>query len=494
MSDRPPTLADLRVKLCYICRDEERDVTTPPRAWVHPCNCTLVAHESCLLEWIKSSEGTGRESSARQCPQCKTHYEVESNNPAVLKFLRAIDKTVARADIGFYLAGIYFVVRAVYRAHINYGAWALRKYVGDEMFELLLGDDRSQWPLIAKLNVVLIPAGLILSRLGLNYTISALLATWPTFAFLPSANWDDAEPMPALLNLTPGAGAAPRALPWPPSPLIFGFVLLPITRRLYNHYFTRFSRWVLDLGPAPPRPRNNPGIRGFLQRFLDDMERAADVRAEAANGNGNGNGGGDGNNNNNNENANRGGGLNPDERVVALDMRRAGSIIGGALLVPLISNIMGSLLYRLAKSKNFALLKRFLAVRPKWTGFLSPPPLRRYTAHDIWRRASRSVLEDGADAGKTFKFVLRAVWGDIRRLDECDPVWWRNSLGLGIFVVAKDFLQLLHLWLSQRELATRRVKSRDFSGVDPRELDLLPSVQTTTGTRQRPSLPMPGSF
>ncbi|KAJ6554527.1 hypothetical protein B0H19DRAFT_1153938 [Mycena capillaripes] len=471
MSDRPPTLADLRVKLCYICRDEDSDATSSPKGWVHPCNCTLVAHESCLLEWIKSSEGTGRESSARRCPQCKTAYEVESKNPVVLRFMRAVDKTLASADIAFYVAGIYFVVRSIYRVHLNYGAWALRKYVGDEMFDLLLTDDRSKWPLIAKFNLVLIPAGLILSRVGLNYTISALLATWPTFAFLPSSAdlWDDsAEP---IINLGPRS-----ALPWPPSPLVFGFVLLPICRRIYNHYFSRFSRWVLDLQPPPPRPRSNPGIRGFLQRFLDDMERAADVRAaaqaQAANAGNNANANGDAAANPNNE-----------ERVVSVDIRRAGSVVGGALLVPVISSVMGNLLLRL--SKHFDLLKRFLAVRP-WKGFLPPPPLRRYTAKDVWRR-----LAEPEDASQTLKFVLRAVWGDIRKLDECDPVWWRNSVGLGLFVVAKDFLQLLHLWLSKRELATRRVKSRDFSGVDPRELDLLPTAPSST---QRPGTTSSGSF
>ncbi|KAJ7042900.1 hypothetical protein C8F04DRAFT_56381 [Mycena alexandri] len=475
MSDRPPTLADLRVKLCYICREEENDATVPPIAWVHPCSCTLVAHESCLLEWIKSSEGTGRESSARQCPQCKTQYEVESKNPAVLKFLRSIDKNLARADLGFYLAGFYFVIRALYRAHIGYGAWALRKYIGDEMFELLLTDDRSNWPLVAKFNVVLIPAGLVLSRLGLNYTISAILATWPTFAFLPPTVDDSAaEP---LIDF--GFDKTRPMLPWPPSPLIFGFVLLPICRRIYYHYFTKFSRWVLDLQPAPPRPRATPGIRGWLQRFLDDMERAADAREQAG-----------GNNNANNHNNNAGNAVpddgnvnaNPDgpDRVVAVDMRRAGGVVGGALLVPLIASTMGNLLHRL--SKHFDLLRRFLAVRPAWKGFLPPPPLRRYTVKEIWQKASAAEPEQ---VGKTLKFVLRAVWGDIRRLDECDPVWWRNSVGLGIFVVAKDFLQLLHLWLSQRELATRRVKSRDFSGVDPAELDLLP-------TPKRGALP--GSF
>ncbi|KAJ7938424.1 hypothetical protein B0H13DRAFT_1142023 [Mycena leptocephala] len=226
------------------------------------------------------SEGTGRESSARHCPQCKTQYEVESNNPVVLRFMRAVDKTLASADIGFYVAGVYFVIRAVYRAQISYGAWALRKYIGDEMFDLLLTDDRSTWPFIAKFNVVLIPAGLILSRLGLNYTISALLATWPTFAFLPTSDlWDESA---QALDLKPAA------LPWPPSPLVFGFVLLPLCRRLYNHYFSnsRAGCWTWGLHP---RDRGKSGVRGFFQRFLDDMERAADGRAAAVNGDNGGN-------------------------------------------------------------------------------------------------------------------------------------------------------------------------------------------------------------
>jgi hypothetical protein len=79
---------------------------------------------------------------------------------------------------------------------------------------------------------------------------------------------------------------------------------------------------------------------------------------------------------------------------------------------------MGNLLHRL--SKHFHLLKRFLGVRHAWKGFLPPPPLRRYTAKEIWQRASTAEPED---VGRTFKFVLRAVWGDIRKLDECDPVW-----------------------------------------------------------------------
>ncbi|KAJ7057992.1 hypothetical protein C8F01DRAFT_1149087 [Mycena amicta] len=392
--DRPPTLGR---------PPEEEKVDSPagpPRRFVHPSAC---------FEWIRSSEGTGREASARQCPQCKTTYEVESNNPMVLRFLRAVDKNLGGVDLGFYLVGFGFVIRAVYRAQISYGAWALRKYIGDEMFELLLTNERSSWPLVAKLNIVMIPASLILARLGYAHPLSAILATWPAFAFT--------YPTPSSTSTSqfqlrrPDEPTIPA--PWPPSPLIFGFVLLPICRRFYKYYFTRFSRWVLGI-PDYLRPT-------LLQRLLDNMERAA----EGARGDGNGNANANGNN----------AAEEPNREVISQSPAP-----------------MGRILHRLAQSTHFGLLP--------WPGFFPPPPLRRYSAREIWRRATGQL-----DA---VRFVLGAVWGDVRKLDDCDPVWWRK------FCWAKDFIQLFHLWLTQRELATRRVKNRDFSGVDLSELDLLP--------------------
>jgi hypothetical protein len=38
---------------------------------------------------------------------------------------------------------------------------------------------------------------------------------------------------------------------------------------------------------------------------------------------------------------------------------------------------------------------------------------------------------------------------------------------------AKDCIHLLHLYLTKRELESRRVKNRSFEGVDVRELDLI---------------------
>jgi hypothetical protein len=58
MSDVPPTVDDLRTKLCYICREEEdADAAAASAAWVHPCGaCMLVAHEDCLLQWMRGAQ------------------------------------------------------------------------------------------------------------------------------------------------------------------------------------------------------------------------------------------------------------------------------------------------------------------------------------------------------------------------------------------------------------------------------------------------------
>jgi hypothetical protein len=69
------------------------DPEDPPRPWTHPCNCTLIAHESCLLHWIQTSQqDSSRSANALKCPQCGATYELESDNPFVLRFLDAGNK------------------------------------------------------------------------------------------------------------------------------------------------------------------------------------------------------------------------------------------------------------------------------------------------------------------------------------------------------------------------------------------------------------------
>ncbi|TFY75349.1 hypothetical protein EWM64_g8663 [Hericium alpestre] len=88
---------------------------------------------------------------------------------------------------------------------------------------------------------------------------------------------------------------------------------------------------------------------------------------------------------------------------------------------------------------------------------------------------------DGAFYGPkidiTIRDALRRSWMGSRLWLESDPVWWRNLLGLGVFIVAKDCVKLLHLWLAKQELESRHVKNRSFAGVDVSGLDLINTLQ-----------------
>ena len=116
-----------QVKLCYICREEELHgarkfchvslhfrspehrflaLENPPRRWTHPCKCTLVAHEQCLLKWIQSAQASqGRAPNALKCPQCGMNYELESNNPLVLRVMEVGNKMIQKAGSLFIVFG-----------------------------------------------------------------------------------------------------------------------------------------------------------------------------------------------------------------------------------------------------------------------------------------------------------------------------------------------------------------------------------------------------
>jgi hypothetical protein len=110
-SQRVPTINDLRIKLCYICREEEAYGDPHVKRWVHPCSCTLIAHETCLLQWIKTAqESRGRSSNALKCPQCGAQYVLESHNPFILQVLNGANNALSRVGHVITLAGLGTVV------------------------------------------------------------------------------------------------------------------------------------------------------------------------------------------------------------------------------------------------------------------------------------------------------------------------------------------------------------------------------------------------
>ena len=119
------------------------------------------APESCLLHWIQSSqENQRRVEKAFKCPQCGADYEIESDNPPMLRFLNKLNKlltttgklataigmgtTVFTFGTGGFASSdlttctFTLTIRVVGNAGIyllctSYGAWATREFLGQEM-------------------------------------------------------------------------------------------------------------------------------------------------------------------------------------------------------------------------------------------------------------------------------------------------------------------------------------------------------------------------
>jgi hypothetical protein len=166
------------------------------------------------------------------------------------------------------------------------------------------------------------------------------------------------------------------------------------------------------------------------------------------------------------------------EQHIEVNSASLGRRIGGALIIPYVSSFMGGLLFRL--SKHSGILRSFLGIRPKkvsWMDYMLPPWMGLQSRLGVFPEdIGWENLDPYQKVKRGFQVFINAFFtSGTWTLAESDPVWWRNAVGIGIFVVMKDCVQLLHLWLAKRELESRRVKDRDFKGVDIRELDLLPS-------------------
>ncbi|KAG6867726.1 hypothetical protein C0993_011947 [Termitomyces sp. T159_Od127] len=537
---RIPTVHDLRVKFCYICQEEElhNAPDNPPRAWTHPCTCTLIAHESCLLRWIQTSQAdANRSANALKCPQCGTKYELISKRPQVLRLLGFGNRLLQRAGrivtlvgaagmIGVFASGVYVIATL-------YGSWALKQFIGQEyvfpflrpvfpanlglrMHSLLLSDDPNVWRWTSLVNLPSIPFALILARFQpprLIPSIIPILLLWPPIPPIHvrevfASNTSTAPFSPSSFfpaNLRTSHSWSSTLWNWPPTPALFGFILVPFVRYVYRKAWTRLQVYVL--GSLPPSVRNigdtiiwdgwpivirirtevNQG--GAVQEQEDqahdenqdaigvDQQQMQEGQAEepAAQ--------------QREQEIPHPQDQIPEDGVPALEaaeqnitvMRSSfGRRIGGALLVPWISNRMGALL--LAVSKHSAILRRILAVQS---------PLRNMATLIPGRTQAQGLL---GQLQKTIGIVWQSTMRGSPAWVEADPVWWRNALGLGLFVVVKDAVQLLHLWLATRELESRHVKNRNFAGVDIRELDLVPeflrpALAPTAQSQRSQSLP-----
>ncbi|KAJ7091980.1 hypothetical protein B0H15DRAFT_930018 [Mycena belliarum] len=486
--DTIPTLDDLRVKSCFICLEEEPahalDKTNP---WVHPCpNCALLAHDKCLIRWIatlpvkrhptrRAPANTVLVPDAFKCPRCGRQYELMSSRLPRGHLLGALyvklymivfelGKAVSSLVGIFTLQSIPLALSVQARAVVLSGMFLyevlfLKSYLGPHMFSLLLTGEPEDLLQQLFILVPIIPFRLLLPGSVPQWIVPLYIAFPPVVSTLlslatpattlephrtPHSTW---PPAAAWLSLDT---TYPMISTWPLSPALLGLVLVPLIRPVYSRLFSRFQTWVLGSSP-PPRQRRYltervVGVFSFSRRRPPPGNLAGDRPAPPA--------------------------VevqddDPPPLAIADEIIRKDQASFTHDLVHAISTIavpqlFGNLLWVASGYSGY--LRRFLGLRqPRrllTAGISSYYP--NWIAMDLQHKAlAVSQAVGGLLLGGSW------IWSEV------DPVWWRNSLGYGMFVIAKDCLELYRLRLQKQEVQSRTIKSRDFTGVDVSELDLI---------------------
>lgn len=100
------------------------------RRFVHACNCTLVAHERCLLHWINRKSSPAQP--AVRCPQCAHPYRLVSPPPTLLSVFERANSHLPRVV----WTGVAAVTgTAVGYVCYGYGRLMLRAWMGHEAAE-----------------------------------------------------------------------------------------------------------------------------------------------------------------------------------------------------------------------------------------------------------------------------------------------------------------------------------------------------------------------
>ncbi|CAF9921656.1 MAG: hypothetical protein GOMPHAMPRED_002352 [Gomphillus americanus] len=224
-SPRPkPTRKDTDLKQCWICYADETEDSPNTSRWRSPCACSLVAHESCLLDWVADLETPASRRSKTtapkiQCPQCKKDIKVARPKSLVVEVTKATERLGSRLVI----PGIIAVLGGgVYTGATMHGISSVFLVFGREDFHGLIRDPTlsAKW----LITFPFIPVLLILSRTNLG---DQILPTLPLLVYatrLPQS-W---------------ISGMDHAQFWPPSPEL-AFSSLPFIRSVYK----RFVRTLL---------------------------------------------------------------------------------------------------------------------------------------------------------------------------------------------------------------------------------------------------------
>lgn len=509
-NERVVTVRDLRSKSCWICSEEDEDSIAPPtqshrssatlssatsarpRRFVHPCNCTLVAHESCLLRWIEQSKRDHPFQEHVTCPQCKAPFILINDKTLLLRVFEFFDKLLARIEP---IGAVALLGGSVLVACTSYGCVAIRMLLGKDAARRALA---SPWPWHYWVDIPLIPFALIASRLN----IFASAMTWlPTLVAFPITSIPIATATAAhrrlfdrylestILNVRaypPGPALTALLVPW------IRVFYLALKRRVYRAVLSPFYGRRSDGNT----PRANSGTRrnrrrviivGDPENYLVDGDAAlgADPMPDEFGGNvlqmqatqqNEGDGGND-----------------EPTQTVYVSHHSFGRLCLSALSLPFVANLMGRLLGRLAR--HSPLLARFLGMKtsqpsrsvlssfyttnatptPSKAPPSSPSPLASLFRGQLPFFDTHHSDPDSNTVDATKPFAERlTLLGYSPRYDDLDPVWFRNAVGAALWILLKDAGSLLYRYLRLTQRGKISIRDLPFqaglvSGLDLRD-------------------------
>ncbi len=254
------------------------------------------------------------------------------------------------------------------------------------MFNIILTDDPVNWPWSAYINLPLIPLSLILTRFqkATPSLVIPLLISWPPSPPVGESArklyefWNKPENTRKLAQFTffSSNTSSSNSRLWPPPPVLFGLIGVPVVKALYQRAYAWAYQKVLNA--SVPNPINAP--RGLLRfnegPFVIRILAGVDGNGNEA-GNGQGQGAGEGQGQGQERNGQGNGQPNAGaddaeadgdavaaqaaEQLIEVNATSLGRKVAGALLVPTITNMMGSILFRL--SRRSYLLRIFLGIK-----------------------------------------------------------------------------------------------------------------------------------
>lgn len=239
---------------CWICMNDETEDTPESSEWRSPCQCALVAHESCLLDWVADLESpTSRRrtggSGKIECPQCKSEIVLARPRSYVIDAVRAVERIGGVLMIpGACFVGAYTIyqgclVHGVSTVYAIFGLEDGSRILGplyaplrarDTQSVLLATLKNSMRNLRLDIGLSLIPITLVAARTTLADSILPIL---PMLFFATSPQSDE------ILKIGH----------WPPSAAL-SVAMLPYLRAAYNTYYEHVwapkeRKWLKSIQP-----------------------------------------------------------------------------------------------------------------------------------------------------------------------------------------------------------------------------------------------------